>query len=284
MCSYRGKQFPTKEETMESRNPVLNREFGPRNFATFHDAPPSARTLQDMYDGPGQLTGRTMTIDDVVVKTGILFTILVAAAVAGWYVVQSAPPLVFVAAIAAFVLGLVISFRRTTNPPLIMLYAALEGLFLGGISWYYQGYVDVASRQPSNIVLQAVIGTMVAFGVMLLLYKSGRLRATPRFQKMMMIAIFSYLGIAVVSLVSSLFGVGGGWGFYGVGGLGLLLCAAGVALAAFTLVLDFDAIEKGVAAGLPERESWRASFGLMVSLVWLYLELLRLLAILQGRR
>ena len=224
-----------------------------------------------------------MSLDDVVVKTGILFTILVACAVAGWYVVQSAPALVFVAAIAAFVLGLVVSFSRTTRPPLIMLYAALEGFFLGGISWYYQSYVEARTSQPSNIVLQAVIGTMVAFGVMLLLYKTGRLRATPRFQKMMAIALVSYLGIAVVSLVSSLFHVGGGWGFYGVGGLGLLLCAAGVALAAFTLVLDFDMIEKGIAAGVPEQESWRASFGLMVSLVWLYLELLRLLAILQGR-
>jgi uncharacterized YccA/Bax inhibitor family protein len=270
---------------MESRNPVLNREFGQRQYATFHDAPPSNQTLQDMYDGPGRgaVDSRAMTLDDVVVKTGILFTILVAAAVAGWYVVQQAPAFVFVAAIAAFVLGLVVSVRRTTSPPLIMLYAALEGFFLGGISWWSQSYVENATHQPSNIVLQAVIGTMVAFGVMLLLYKTGRLRATPRFQKMMMIAIVSYLGIAVVSLIASLFGVGGGWGFYGVGGLGLLLCAAGVGLAAFTLVLDFDMIEKGIAAGIPERESWRASFGLMVSLVWLYLELLRLLAILQGR-
>jgi uncharacterized YccA/Bax inhibitor family protein len=269
---------------MESRNPVLNREFSQSRYATFHDAPPSTQTLQDMYDGPGgrgTVSGRVMTLDDVVVKTGILFTILVAAAVAGWYVVQSIPALVVVAFFAAFVLGLVISFQRTTNPPLIMLYAGLEGFFLGGISWWYQAYVEVTSRQPSNIVLQAVLGTMVAFGVMLVLYKTGRLRATPRFQKMMLIALVSYLGIAVVSLISSLFNVGGGWGFYGVGGLGLLLCAAGVALAAFTLVLDFDMIEKGIAAGLPEKESWRASFGLMVSLVWLYLELLRLLAILQ---
>jgi uncharacterized YccA/Bax inhibitor family protein len=100
---------------------------------------------------------------------------------------------------------------------------------------------------------------------------------------MMMVALVSYLGIAVVSLISSFFGVGAGWGFYGVGGMGLLLCAAGVAVASFTLVLDFDAIERGVRAGLPERESWRAAFGLVVTLVWLYLELLRLLAILNSR-
>ena len=261
---------------MKSNNPVLNREF-----ATFREAPPSTATLQDMYDGPTTTTtGRVMTLDDVIVKTGMLFGILVVTAVVGWKLVESAPALVFVAALAAFVVGMVVSFKRTTNPALIMGYAALEGVFLGGISNWYQNsrYIN---PNNGNIVAQAVIGTLVCFGVMLLLYKSGRLRATPRFQKMMAIALVSYLVIAVGSLISSLFGVGSGWGFYGVGGLGIALCVLGVGLAAFTLVLDFDMIERGVAAGIPEKESWRASFGLMVTLVWLYLELLRLLAILQ---
>lgn len=98
-----------------------------------------------------------------------------------------------------------------------------------------------------------------------------------------MVAMVSYLVIAVASLISSLVGVGGGWGFYGVGGLGLLLCVAGVGLAAFSLVMDFELITQTIAVGAPEKESWRMAFGLMVTLVWLYLELLRLLAILQGR-
>jgi uncharacterized YccA/Bax inhibitor family protein len=79
-----------------------------------------------------------------------------------------------------------------------------------------------------------------------------------------------------------IFGTGNGWGFFGVGGIGILLCMAGVALASFSLVLDFDAIEEGVKLGVPERESWRAAFGLTVTLVWLYLEILRLLAILNS--
>ncbi|HEY5186824.1 MAG TPA: Bax inhibitor-1/YccA family protein [Actinomycetes bacterium] len=258
---------------MESRNPVLNREFG--RDGTAYTASVDAATLQEMYDRP-VTTGRTMSIDDVVVKTGALFALLVLAAVVGWNLVATAPALMWGSLIVAFGIGMVVSFKRTTNPALIMAYSVAEGFFLGGISqWYNAAY--------NGIVLQAVIGTFTAFAVMLVLYKSGRLRATPRFTKMMTIAMFSYLGIAVVSLFSAFFGVGGGWGFYGVGGIGILLCAAGVALAAFTLVLDFDAIEKGVAAGLPEKESWRAGFGLVVSLVWLYLELLRLLAILQGR-
>jgi uncharacterized YccA/Bax inhibitor family protein len=274
---------------MESRNPVLNREFAHPQYATFREPPPSAQNLQEMYDG-GASTGRAagvLTIDDVVVKTGILFVVLVAFAVVGWNVVAQSPLFVWLAALVAFGVGIAVSVRRTTSPPLVLLYAALEGLFLGGISRWYQDTTwytssGQATGQPqSNIVLQAVIGTFVAFGVMLLLYGSGRLRATPRFTKMLIGGIVAYLVIALASLVAALFGVGGGWGFYGVGGLGIALCVLGVALAAFTLVLDFDAIQKGVAAGLPERESWRAAFGLMVTLVWLYLELLRLLAILQ---
>ena len=88
----------------------------------------------------------------------------------------------------------------------------------------------------------------------------------------------------MASFVGALFGVGGGWGFYGVGTIGLLLCLAGVLLAAFSLMLDFEAIKQGVAMGLPERESWRLSFGLLVTLVWLYLEILRFLAIFAAGR
>jgi len=238
-----------------------------------------------MYDGSGGtgLGARTMSIDDVVVKTGILFLFLAASAFGGWQIVERAAGFVWLAALVAFVLAMVVTVKRDASPVLIAAYAVFEGAFLGGISRWYDVYVSAVKGTPSGIVSQAIIGTFTAFAVMLLLYRSGRLRATPRFTKMMTVALVSYLGIALVSLVGALFGVGGGWGFYGVGGIGLLLCAAGVALAAFTLVLDFDAIERGVKAGMPQRESWRAAFGLMVTLVWLYLELLRLLAILNSR-
>ncbi len=259
---------------MESKNPVLTREF-----ATFRSGATSAETLQGMYDAPG--AGRAMTIDDVVVKTGVLFVVLFVSAIVGWRVFQQPNVAVFLTAIVAFGLAMFISFKRDASPVLIIAYSLVEGLFLGAISNWYQNSAYLNPNQ-GNLVGQAIIGTFAAFAVMLVLYKSGRLRATPRFTKVMTIALVSYLGIAVVSLVAALFGVGGGWGFYGVGGLGLLLCAVGVGLAAFTLVLDFDAIEKGVAAGMPEKESWRAGFGLMVTLIWLYLELLRLLSIVQG--
>lgn len=277
---------------MQSRNPVLNREFSdPSRYAAFGTQTADAATLQQQYQVPTvEATDDRMTVQDVVVKTTILFAILLPMAVVGWNAAPDYPMLVWGAMLVGLGLGLANAFKRSVSPQLIMLYALVQGVFLGGISrWYNQMSgtesftVNDAGQtvQGENIVGQAVLGTLVAFGVMLALYTSGKLRATPRFQKMMMVAMVSYLAIAVMSLVSSFFGVGEGWGFYGVGGLGILLCVAGVGLAAFSLVLDFDMIEKGAAYGLPQRESWRASFGLMVTLIWLYLELLRLLAILQ---
>jgi uncharacterized YccA/Bax inhibitor family protein len=116
------------------------------------------------------------------------------------------------------------------------------------------------------------------------MYRSGRLRATPKFTRAVVGAAIGYFILSFASLIASFFGVGQGYGFYGVSGLGLLLAVAGVAIASFFLVLDFDQIEKGVAAGVPEKESWRAAFGLMVTIVWLYLEVLRLLSILRNDR
>ncbi len=270
---------------MQSRNPIFSRDdaFVPAGSAAFGTAPPPAdvspQQLEEMYARPaGGPAGLAMTIDDVVIKTAGMFVILLATAVPSFLYLAENTLVVFGAAIVAFILGMVIAVKRSTNPGLIMVYAAIEGVFVGGISAWYQAFADGV-----NIVGQAVLGTLVAFSVMLALYKSGRLRATPQFKKMMMIAMVSYLIIAMASLVSSFFGVGEGWGFYGVSGVGLLLCGLGVALASFSLVLDFDAIEKGVQMGVPAKEAWRAGFGLMVTLVWLYLELLRMLAILQGR-
>ncbi len=124
---------------------------------------------------------------------------------------------------------------------------------------------------------------MTTFGVMLTLYLTGVIKVTKRFTQVLMVAAVSYIVLALASLVAAMFGVGGGWGFYGVDGLGIIISLVGVAIAAFFLALDFEAIKQGVAMGLPERESWRMSFGLLVTLVWIYLEFLRMFAILSGR-
>jgi uncharacterized YccA/Bax inhibitor family protein len=190
--------------------------------------------------------------------------------------------LVFGALIATLVLGLVNAMKRKVSPPLTILYAAVSGIMLGAVSYWYN-QIALASDYE-GLVLQAVLATFTTFGVMLLLFGTGIVKVTNKFMKFMLVAMVSYMFIGIASLVAAMFGVGGGWGFYGVGTLGLLLCIFGVGLAAFSLMLDFEAIKQGVAMGLPERESWRMSFGLLVTLVWLYLEFLRLFAIIASGR
>ena len=265
---------------MESRNPVLRRQkatvgFNEPTGVAATPPPPNAtpEQLQEMYNRP-PVVGATVTIDDVVIKTGILFVLLLVGAVIGWNV----PGLWIGAAIIGLILGLVNSFKRQVSPPLVIAYALVQGVFLGGISQFYAD----AFEEP--IVQQAVLGTLVAFAVMLVLYRSRIIKVDGRFKKIMFVALISYLVIGVVSLISALFGVGGGFGFYGVGPLGLILCLVGVALASLTLALDFEAIAQSISMGLPERESWRLGFALMVTLIWLYLEILRFLAILNSSR
>jgi uncharacterized YccA/Bax inhibitor family protein len=278
---------------MESRNPILRRATetatGERSGAGFaydegrtayaqasSPAPPSVADLNSIYDTKGPGTG-LLTMDDVVVKTGISFVLLVIGALVGWSTAQSTPWLWWGAMLVGLGLGLANSFMRAVNPALVLAYALVEGVFLGGISFAYNTMAQAYNYQ--GIVQQAVIGTLVAFGTMLVLYRTGVIKVGARFRKMMMVALVSYLAIGVVSFITAMFGVGGGWGFYGVGTLGIVLCVVGVGLAAFSLVLDFDSIAQAVAHGAPERESWRMAFGLLATLIWLYLELLRLIAI-----
>jgi uncharacterized YccA/Bax inhibitor family protein len=259
---------------MESRNPVFSRSdaFSRRGYATFNEAPPaSAGQLEEMYNAPsatGVQTGR-MTMDDVVIKTGLMFAVLVPLAAVNFYLQN--PLLTFGGAIVGLVLGLVISFKQSTSPALMLSYAALEGLFVGGISGIYEDFYD-------GIVAQAVLGTLAVFAVALFAYKSGRVRATPKFQRGVLIAMGGYLVFCLVNLGVVLFtdnNLRGGW-------LGIAIGLFAITLAAAMLILDFDFAEQGVKNGLPERYSWLAAFGLVVTLVWLYIEMLRLIAILRG--
>lgn len=236
---------------------------------------PTNEVLNEMFNTPSADTGR-VTLDDVIIKTGIAFAFTVVGSIIGWIAAPTMPWLVIGAMIVGLVLSLVNVFKKSVNPLLVIGYAFFQGIFLGAISYSY-------NLQYEGIVKQAVIGTFVAFAVMLGLYKSRIIKVTKRSQKIFMIMLVSYALIGLVSLVAALFGVGGGWGFYGVGTLGLILCAFGVALAAYSLVMDFDLITRVVANGAPEREAWRMAFGLMMTLIWLYLEILRLLAIVNRR-
>jgi len=248
---------------MSSRNPVLRNIKAPVV---------SDEELARIVNG-GQLAGQA-TLADVITNTAKIFGLVTIGAAYGWITAETNPTLALIAFGVAFVLSLVNAFKKQVSPALVLLYGAAEGVALGAIS----RYVDQA--YGPGIAQQALVGTMAVFAIMLVLYQSKIIKVNGRFMKMFTIAMFSYLAIAIGSLIAAMFGVGQGWGFYGVGQLGLLLCLFGVGLAAFSLVMDFEVITQAVAQGIPQRESWRLAFGLTVSLVWLYTELLRLLAIL----
>ncbi len=275
---------------MDSKNPILRGAVKQDGFAynegmnAYNQAAAGTQIMDQQTGGPyvgAPASERPMTIDDVVTKTAISFVVLLVGAGVGWVLTPSLPFLPFIAMIAALIVFFVGVFRKVPGAGVVLTYSALEGVMLGGISMFYQNIVDTQGN-GTNIILQAVLGTLVAFAVMLFLYRSRIIKVNGTFVKVMMVAMVSYLVIALVSFVAALFGVGGGWGFYGVGGLGLLLCVVGVALAAFTLNLDFASIEQGIAEQLPAKFAWTMAIGLIVTLVWLYLEILRFLAILNS--
>ena len=233
-----------------------------------------AVTLEQMYDAPtatARDTGR-LTYDDVIVKTGGLLALLVVVGAATWVV---APQLWVVGLVVGLVLGLVNAFKKNPSPVLITLYAAAEGVFLGGISAIYESFYD-------GIVPQAVLATLSVFAVSLFLFRSGKVRVTPKFRRTLLIAIAGYALYSLVNLGLMLFGVGDGFGPLRGGLLGIAVGLIAVVLAAMSLIMDFDSIKRGVEAGVPAKFAWAAAFGLIVTLVWLYLEFLRLLAILRG--
>jgi uncharacterized YccA/Bax inhibitor family protein len=262
------------EKDMRSSNPVLGRAFNQRGYAAFDpstiNSDPAA--LENLYNSPAASSLRTgrMTIDDVVTRTAILFAVLVTVGAAAWTLNLGGGALML-GFIGGLVLAMVNIFSKTVKPALVIAYAAFQGLALGTLSNMYNTVYD-------GIVSQAILVTISAFAAMLFAYKSGRIRVTPKFTKVLMTALLGYFVLAMVSLVGSFFGAS----LYSIGGFGLILAAGGMVLASFFLILDFDQIQNSINAGVPQSESWRAAFGLMVTIVWLYMEVLRLLSILRG--
>jgi uncharacterized YccA/Bax inhibitor family protein len=245
---------------MQSSNPVLTRG---RGFAAMN--PNNTDSLEATYAAPsagGVSTGR-MTIEDVVMRTATLFLVLVAVGSVSYG--ANSGGLALIGLIGGFILAMVNTFKKSVSPALVIAYAAFQGLALGGISRAFN------DAYP-GIVSQAVLGTLCAFGGILFAYRSGKIRVTPKFTRVMLGALVGYMVFAVISIFTGRPG----------GATGTLIAVAAVALATFFLVLDFDQIEKTIAAGAPRNESWRSAFGLMVTLVWLYLEVLRLLSILRN--
>jgi uncharacterized YccA/Bax inhibitor family protein len=250
----------------------------------WNPAQPGTDQLQDMYNrpsaGPAD-TGR-MTYDDVIMKTAACLGAVVAGAAVTLVVAEGlAYMLMIVGALGGFVLALVNTFKKQPSPALILAYAALEGLFLGGLTRILDGMYP-------GVGLQAVIGTLSVFAVTLVLFRSGKVRATPKAMRFFMIAMIGYAVFALINMVmmwtgvvNSPFGLRTEVEIFGIP-LGVFIGLLAIGLAAFSLIMDFTSIEAGVRNGAPQRFSWTAAFGLTVTLVWLYVEIIRLLAILRG--
>ncbi|MBW3614291.1 MAG: Bax inhibitor-1/YccA family protein [Actinobacteria bacterium] len=255
-------------------NPALNEKtFAPERLLTLAPEAVGGRAGTEPW--------RTrMTVEGVVLKSGILLPILLATAWVGW---QSAgdgetvriPGWLLLAVLGGFGIAVVTIFKPKVSPYTAPAYAAVEGLVLGAISAVY-------NFRYEGIVLQAVMLTGAVFAIMLGLYASRTIRVTDRLRKGVIAATLAVMAVYLISIVMRLFGADIPM-IHDNGAVGILFSLAVVGIASFNLLLDFDLIEAGVEAGAPKWMEWYASFGLMVTLVWLYLELLRLLSKLRSR-
>ena len=229
----------------------------------------SPYTQQNPYAATG---AQYMTMDDVVTKTGISFLVTVLAAAAIWAVPgQAAMGLALPAVLIAFVVGLVISFKQIANPAATLAYAALMGIGVGAISEAFN------SIYP-GIVMQAVIGTFGVFFGMLVVYKTGAIRVTPKLTRWIVGAMFGVLALMLVNLVAALIGGGDGLGLRSGGPIAIIFSLVVIGVAAFSLLLDFDMADEAIRRGAPPKFAWYIAFGLLVTVIWLYLEILRLLS------
>jgi uncharacterized YccA/Bax inhibitor family protein len=230
---------------------------------------------------PTSIDQGRMTIDSVVQKTGISLAVVILAALATWVLTDDITPetgisgglllAVMVGSLGAFALSMVNSFKRVVSPALVLAFCVLEGIALGSLSKMFD------AQFGEGVVSGAVIGTFGAFAGTLAAYKFFNIKVGTKFRMFVIAAVFGMVGLSLMELVLSMFGAS--VGLFGFGTLGMLTAIAGLVLGVFMLILDFDFVEQGIANQIPERESWRAAFAMTVSLVWIYTNLLRLLAI-----
>jgi uncharacterized YccA/Bax inhibitor family protein len=260
---------------MSSSNPAftMSPAFSPAKRASV-----SVEELDELYGRPSATPAQTdrMSYNDVIMKTLATFGVLLAGAAIGWMV----PILALPGMIIGLVLALVNIFKKSPSRGLILAYAGFQGLFVGGIS-------AIFNTQWDGIVTQAVFGTLAVVGVTLFLFLNGTLRSSPRMTKIFIVATVGYLVFSLTNFGLMAFGVTEGMfglrsiEFFGIP-LGFFLGIFVVLLAAYSLVLDFESIKAGVDSGAPAKFGWQAAFGIVVTVVWLYVEILRLLAILRG--
>tara|TARA_Y100001968_G_C19323320_1_gene700426 strand:+ start:10 stop:768 length:759 start_codon:yes stop_codon:yes gene_type:complete len=235
-----------------SGNPVFGNKFD--GDAQFRDLPETQK----------------MTLDGTVNKTGLLLALCFTTAAISWNMPN--PALMGFGAIGGIVLALITIFRPTSAGTTAPLYAASQGLFLGGITVIFEA-------QFPGIAIQAIGLTFGTLASLLVCYKTGVIKPTENFRLMIVSATAGIALLYIVNIAMMVFGSGEGIGFiHSSGTFGIIFSLAVVAIAALNLVLDFDFIEQGSENGLPKHMEWFGAFSLMVTLVWLYLEILRLLA------
>jgi uncharacterized YccA/Bax inhibitor family protein len=273
---------------MQSNNPVFRRseEFSSANSYgnQMYAGGGAATSGYGLPSAPDTRVGAPMTIDSVVQKTAISLGLVIITAAATWILTpditstESLGPLysaLMLGSLGAFALSMVNSFKRVVSPPLVLLFCAFEGVALGAFSKVIDAFYS--SEGTGNLVIQAVIGTFAAFAGTLAAYKVFDIKVGSKFRMFVIGAVFGMVALSLMELVLGLFG--NSFGLFGFGALGMLTAIAGLVLGVFMLILDFDFVEQGVRNQIPEQESWRAAFAMTVSLVWIYTNLLRLLAI-----
>ncbi len=278
----------------ETSNPVfrsLPKQRG--GYAQFGTGAAQGYYQADPYVAPYQETrdvraSRPLTIDDVVTKTGMTLAVLTVAAVVSYFLVASnlalAMPLTLIGALGGLGLVLVATFgRKQDNPAIVLSYAVLEGLFLGAISFVLANF-RVSSANAGVLIGEAVLGTFGVFFGMLVVYKTGAIRVTPKFTRMLVAALFGVLALMLGNFVLAMFNVNGGagLGLRSGGPLAIIFSLVCIGIAAFSFLIDFDAADQMIRAGAPEKAAWGIALALTVTLVWLYLEILRLLSYLQN--
>lgn len=253
-------------------NPVMN-QFGRASGGG--NNVPSAAELQGMFDKPAYAgprpSQRYMTLDDVVQRTGAMLATVLAAGTIAWVAVPQHlyTPVWIVALMVGLGLGLYMSFSMRVNAATALLYSVAEGVLLGTISHVFE-------QRWHGIVIQAVAGTVMVAAGMLFVYKIGAIRVTPRLTRIVVGATIGVFGLMLVNLIAYLF-TSDGLGLRSGGALAVIFSLLCIGIAAFNLVLDFDMIERGIRQGAPQQLAWYASFGITVTLIWLYIEILRLL-------
>lgn len=229
-------------------------------------------------------TNRAMTVQGAVNKVALLLALVILGATFTWSKIMTAAETGAVpvqgwmigGSIAGFILAIVISFKKEWAPFLSPIYAVCEGLCVGSLSAYFE-------LMYPGLVMRAVLLTFSVMFAMLFLFKTRVIRATQRFRAIILTATIGIALAYFVTFIVGLFGVNMSF-MFGGGSLGLIISLVVVAVAALNLILDFDFIEKGAEAGLPAYFEWYGAFGLMVTLIWLYIEILRLLAIVANRK